>query len=150
MKVVAHVVLLHEVGEATWLVERELVSDDDGRAADARVRAAPDGMEQRCFGVKPVGGGVLEPAEQPVQEAGRAVLGIPFPGRVEIDAELSSGCVFVTIRDFGDWRPPRGENRGRGLPLIEALMDSVDVVKGPRGTEVRLVRKLERRSGGAA
>jgi len=74
----------------------------------------------------------------------------PADGLVEIDAELSSGCVFVTIRDFGDWRPPRGENRGRGLPLIEALMDSVDVVRGPRGTGVRVVRKLERRSGGAA
>jgi hypothetical protein len=62
-KVVAQVVLPNEVGEATWLVERELVSDDDGRAADACVCAAADGMEQCCFGVKPVGGGVLESAE---------------------------------------------------------------------------------------
>jgi anti-sigma regulatory factor (Ser/Thr protein kinase) len=68
---------------------------------------------------------------------------------VEIDAELSSDCVFITVRDFGAWRAPRGENRGRGLPLIEAVMDSVDVAKGPRGTEVRMIRRLEKIDGAA-
>ena len=37
------------------------------------------------------------------------------------------------------------DNRGRGLGLIEAIMDSVSVVTSPNeGTEVRMVRELER------
>ena len=54
-----------------------------------------------------------------------------------VDRELS-----VTVRDSGQWRAPRAGNRGRGLPLMEVLMESVDIRPGPTGTEVRLRRRL--------
>jgi PAS domain S-box-containing protein len=67
----------------------------------------------------------------------------PGDGSVEVSAALSDHEISITVRDFGRWREPRGANRGRGLPLIEAVMDSLTVVKGDRaGTEVRMVRKL--------
>jgi anti-sigma regulatory factor (Ser/Thr protein kinase) len=67
----------------------------------------------------------------------------PGDGSVEMEAALSDHEISITVRDFGRWREPRGHNRGRGLPLIEAVMDSLTVVKGDReGTEVRMVRRL--------
>ena len=47
-----------------------------------------------------------------------------------------------TLGDHGGWRDPRGVNRGRGLPMMEALMDSVDVRRDERGTTVALRRRL--------
>jgi PAS domain S-box-containing protein len=68
----------------------------------------------------------------------------PGDGSVEVLASLSGREVSVTVRDFGQWRERRADNRGRGLGLMEAVMDSVSVVKGRQeGTEVRMVRQLE-------
>jgi anti-sigma regulatory factor (Ser/Thr protein kinase) len=50
------------------------------------------------------------------------------------------------VRDRGHWRPPRGEHRGRGLPIMEALMESVEVERGETGTTILMRRTL----GGAA
>ena len=47
-----------------------------------------------------------------------------------------------TIRDDGRWRPPRGANRGRGLPLMRALMEHVDVQHTDKGTTVVLERAI--------
>jgi len=73
----------------------------------------------------------------------------PGDGSVEVLATLSGREVSVTVRDFGQWREPRDDKRGRGLDLIEAVMDSVSVVRSPHeGTEVRMVRQLERSRDG--
>jgi len=53
------------------------------------------------------------------------------------------------VRDFGRWRAPRGENRGRGLLLMEKLMDSVQIDRQPEGTEVHLKRMLKGTADGA-
>ena len=67
----------------------------------------------------------------------------PGNGSVEVLAALSGREVSVTVRDFGQWRERRTDNRGRGLGLMEAVMDSVSVVTNQNeGTEVRMVRKL--------
>jgi anti-sigma regulatory factor (Ser/Thr protein kinase)/putative methionine-R-sulfoxide reductase with GAF domain len=67
----------------------------------------------------------------------------PAPGMLEVSGSISpSGEALVAVRDFGSWRPPRGANRGRGLPLMERLTDSVDVVRGEDGTTVQLSRRL--------
>jgi len=50
--------------------------------------------------------------------------------------------VQLAVRDWGTWRDPRGVNRGRGLALMEALMDRVEIDAGSRGTTVRLARRL--------
>ncbi len=67
----------------------------------------------------------------------------PADGSVEIDAQLSDHEITITVRDYGRWREPRGTNRGRGLTLMEAVMDFVSVVKTQEGTEVRMVRMLK-------
>jgi PAS domain S-box-containing protein len=69
----------------------------------------------------------------------------PGDGWVEMKATLLEDEVSITVLDFGRWREPRGTNRGRGLALIEAVMDSVEIAKDPeRGTEVQMFRKLQR------
>jgi anti-sigma regulatory factor (Ser/Thr protein kinase) len=50
--------------------------------------------------------------------------------------------VQVAVHDWGSWRDPRGVNRGRGLALMEALMDRVEIDAGADGTTVRLARRL--------
>ena len=49
-------------------------------------------------------------------------------------------------RPTGRWRAPRGANRGRGLPLMRALMDEVDVRRSGGGTEIVMSRTLGRAS----
>ena len=46
------------------------------------------------------------------------------------------------MRDYGAWRAPREGDRGRGLSLMQALMDTVEVTPTPEGTTVRLRRTL--------
>jgi serine phosphatase RsbU (regulator of sigma subunit)/anti-sigma regulatory factor (Ser/Thr protein kinase) len=65
------------------------------------------------------------------------------PGVVELRASVSkSGIVTVAVRDFGNWRSPRGTNRGRGMMLMEGLTDSVEVIRRDEGTTVELSRRL--------
>jgi anti-sigma regulatory factor (Ser/Thr protein kinase)/putative methionine-R-sulfoxide reductase with GAF domain len=66
------------------------------------------------------------------------------PGRAvfELEALHSSGTVTLTVRDNGRWRRPRGVNRGRGLKMIEASVDEVDVRATTTGTEVMLRRRI--------
>jgi serine phosphatase RsbU (regulator of sigma subunit)/anti-sigma regulatory factor (Ser/Thr protein kinase) len=52
--------------------------------------------------------------------------------------------IEVTVADAGRWRPPRGENRGRGLKIMEAAMDSLDVRTTDAGTEIVMRRQLRR------
>jgi GAF domain-containing protein/anti-sigma regulatory factor (Ser/Thr protein kinase) len=62
----------------------------------------------------------------------------------QIDATFAGGLVRLVIRDDGRWRPPRGTHRGRGLPLMRALMEHVDVQHTDAGTTVVLERTIGR------
>jgi anti-sigma regulatory factor (Ser/Thr protein kinase)/putative methionine-R-sulfoxide reductase with GAF domain len=66
----------------------------------------------------------------------------PTRASFELEAGRRAGLVEVTVRDDGQWRAPRGQNRGRGLEIIEATMDEVDVKPTEGGTEVRMRRRL--------
>ena len=46
------------------------------------------------------------------------------------------------MRDYGAWRQPREDDQGRGLLLMRALMDDVEVTPSAEGTVVRLKRTL--------
>ena len=68
-------------------------------------------------------------------------------GMLWVDAKLEDGRVVVTVRDKGHWiergteGPPR--YRGNGLPLMQALMDSVELTHANGdGTAVRMSRSL--------
>jgi len=60
----------------------------------------------------------------------------------EVDGELEGREVQITVRDYGAWRHPRDGDRGRGISLMRALMDSVQVTPSAEGTTVRLSRVL--------
>jgi anti-sigma regulatory factor (Ser/Thr protein kinase)/putative methionine-R-sulfoxide reductase with GAF domain len=61
---------------------------------------------------------------------------------VEKTGENDPGTVVVAVADTGSWRPPRGENRGRGLTIIETAMDEFDVDTSPQGTEIVMRRRI--------
>jgi anti-sigma regulatory factor (Ser/Thr protein kinase) len=62
-----------------------------------------------------------------------------------LEADQRGDAVELVVRDSGRWRTRRSPgDRGRGLALARALMDSVDVEPGPEGTVVRLRRRLGR------
>jgi anti-sigma regulatory factor (Ser/Thr protein kinase) len=67
----------------------------------------------------------------------------------EVDAALSNGEVAITISDRGAWRAPAENDRGRGLHLIRALTDTMELIPGPTGTSVRMRRKLAALNRGA-
>ena len=66
----------------------------------------------------------------------------PGDAAFRIEASRVDSDVLIVVRDFGGWREPRGTDRGRGLPLMEALMDSVQVEPSAEGTTVQLRRRL--------
>jgi anti-sigma regulatory factor (Ser/Thr protein kinase) len=59
-----------------------------------------------------------------------------------VDAEFDGEYVQLTIADTGGWREQRDSDRGRGLELIRALMDEVEVSPGEGGTVVRMRKRL--------
>jgi anti-sigma regulatory factor (Ser/Thr protein kinase)/putative methionine-R-sulfoxide reductase with GAF domain len=61
---------------------------------------------------------------------------------IQVAAALVDGVATVTIRDRGAWRKPRGENRGRGIPLMREFMDDVAIDAGEDGTTVQLRRRI--------
>jgi len=68
-------------------------------------------------------------------------------GLLWVDAELVDSRVVLTVRDKGHWiergseGPPR--YRGNGLPLMQAVMDSVELTHdNGAGTAVRMARSL--------
>lgn len=66
----------------------------------------------------------------------------PGDAAFRIEASRRDSEVVITVRDFGGWREPRGTDRGRGLPLMEALMDSIQIDPSSKGTTVQLRRRL--------
>jgi len=62
---------------------------------------------------------------------------------IAFEAVLQDGEVGITICDRGRWRAQRPPgDQGRGLDLIEALMDEVVVETDSGGTTVRLRRRI--------
>lgn len=62
---------------------------------------------------------------------------------VEVSGERRDGGVDLVVRDTGSWRPSRADGRGRGLVMMRAMMDAVDVVPAPGGTTVTMRRHLD-------
>jgi serine phosphatase RsbU (regulator of sigma subunit)/anti-sigma regulatory factor (Ser/Thr protein kinase) len=66
----------------------------------------------------------------------------PRDATFELRAQRYDNTIEVTIRDYGHWRAARGRDRGRGLELMRAAMDKVEVTPSDAGTTVRLIRRL--------
>jgi serine phosphatase RsbU (regulator of sigma subunit)/anti-sigma regulatory factor (Ser/Thr protein kinase) len=66
----------------------------------------------------------------------------PGRGSFELSALWDGDVVVLIVRDFGTWRAPRGDHRGRGLDVIRAAMDEVEVRTESSGTEVVMRRQI--------
>jgi anti-sigma regulatory factor (Ser/Thr protein kinase) len=64
----------------------------------------------------------------------------------EVEARRVEGELVVAVRDFGRWnaRAESSSTRGRGLPMMRRLMDSVEILEHEPGTEIVMRRSLER------
>jgi serine/threonine-protein kinase RsbW len=63
-------------------------------------------------------------------------------GLVWVSARMGADGVLVRVRDHGSWRPPGElEDRGRGLLLLDKLMDDVEVDHG-EGTTVTMRKQV--------
>ena len=68
-------------------------------------------------------------------------------GSFTIDAHMENGKVVLEVSDSGNWidRPEGGlPHRGRGIALMEALMDVVQLSHDGAGTRVRMERGVTR------
>ena len=84
-----------------------------------------------------------EAATNAIEHAGSAG-GAPF----EVSGRSDGREVEITVRDFGAWRDPREGDQGRGLSLMRALMDTVDVEPGRRARPSGCGAAAERGHGG--
>jgi anti-sigma regulatory factor (Ser/Thr protein kinase) len=67
----------------------------------------------------------------------------PAPAHFTLTASAGPGRLTFVVRDAGHWRPPRGQDRGRGLTIIRAAMDDVEVNSSETGTEIVMHRRIE-------
>ena len=78
------------------------------------------------------------------EAAGNAIEHAYGPGDATfaVEASVDADEVVATVRDNGSWRERRGSHHGRGLSIIEGLMDRVEVSTEEGGTVVRMRRRL--------
>ncbi|MEX1142528.1 MAG: SpoIIE family protein phosphatase [Thermoleophilaceae bacterium] len=79
-----------------------------------------------------------EAAANAIEHGGAMAVGARFrvAGRREGDE------IEITVGDSGEWRTRTRSEGGRGLEIMRALMDDVEVERRPDGTTVRLRRRL--------
>ena len=80
-------------------------------------------------------------ANEAVQNAIEHAHGLA-PRPLDVELVREAGTVTIVVRDQGAWRRPGTEDRGRGIPLMRALMGDVRIDRRPEGTEVTLRRRL--------
>jgi serine phosphatase RsbU (regulator of sigma subunit)/anti-sigma regulatory factor (Ser/Thr protein kinase) len=66
----------------------------------------------------------------------------PGPASFALEATIDDGVLTLSVRDEGAWREARGRNRGRGLMLMEKVMEEVQVLRSDAGTEIVMRRQL--------
>jgi serine/threonine-protein kinase RsbW len=93
-------------------------------------------------------GDVLLATSEAVSNAIEHAYRARVPGLVELEGTLRATrggrWVELRIRDHGSWRPvpAQDENRRRGIPLMHACMDDVDIDGTDRGTEIKLRSRI--------
>jgi PAS domain S-box-containing protein len=67
----------------------------------------------------------------------------PGDASFQLEVAMENDELVAAVRDSGSWRERRGyTHRGRGLKIIEGIMDQVEVQAEDDGTVVRMRRRL--------
>jgi serine phosphatase RsbU (regulator of sigma subunit)/anti-sigma regulatory factor (Ser/Thr protein kinase) len=68
------------------------------------------------------------------------------PGLIRLKVEHDGRHVALVVEDFGCWKPfVRGEDRGRGIEIMHAIMDGVQICSTRESTQVVLKAVMEPR-----
>jgi anti-sigma regulatory factor (Ser/Thr protein kinase) len=68
---------------------------------------------------------------------------LPAAAVVDVEAEIRSGTLELTIRDYGSWRDERErEQGGLGFPIMRNVMQGVEVDSQSEGSTITLRRRL--------
>lgn len=61
-------------------------------------------------------------------------------GVIEVEARADDARIVVCVGDHGEWRAPSDQpsTRGRGLSIIQATSDNVELERSSAGTTVRI------------
>jgi anti-sigma regulatory factor (Ser/Thr protein kinase) len=84
-----------------------------------------------------------EAAANAVEHAYGTATGATF----EVEAAMRGADLELAVTDRGGWREPRGQSRGRGLMLMEAFMDAVELRTTATGTTVVMRRRVPELQG---
>ena len=68
----------------------------------------------------------------------------PQPAHFWVHASATDGEVTVMVSDRDEWRAQRDSDRGRGLTIIRASTDALEINSGRNGTEIVMRRELHR------
>jgi anti-sigma regulatory factor (Ser/Thr protein kinase) len=61
----------------------------------------------------------------------------------DVAGDVGADEIVLTVRDYGEWRAPQPpETRGRGLGLMRAFMDDVEIEHRDGGTRVTMRRRV--------
>ena len=65
------------------------------------------------------------------------------PGTIRVRLDHRGATLGIGVADDGSWREPVPDpTRGRGIPIMRALMDEAEIVRRVHGTEVVLEQRL--------
>jgi anti-sigma regulatory factor (Ser/Thr protein kinase) len=133
----AAVLLLTRVAPVThYLFSASPIVAPIARAIVNREISPLDIDAERRFGVLVALG---EAVANAIEHAYRGEL----PGLIRLQIENPAHQLIVTVEDFGRWRPfVRRDERGRGLALMHAFMDSVQILSTRDSTKIVLKAKL--------
>ena len=69
-------------------------------------------------------------------------------GPMRIEADMLVGRVQIRVTDSGCWKTPPADpgTRGRGLPLIRAVSEQVELEGTAEGTAIRMTFRLSKSS----
>ncbi|OBK31101.1 stage II sporulation protein E [Mycobacterium asiaticum] len=65
-------------------------------------------------------------------------------GRIVLEMDVNGDVIRARITDTGSWKPPAADpgNSGRGLPLMRAMSESMEVERSGDGTTIEVVFRL--------
>jgi anti-sigma regulatory factor (Ser/Thr protein kinase) len=76
----------------------------------------------------------------------------PRRNAFDVEATCTADEIRLAVRDYGSWRPQRGDDvtRGRGLLMIRRLMDDAQVERTEDGTRIVMRRARPRSRSGSS